>query len=329
MADPEHLDRLKQAAEDDIEIWNAWRREMKLSVTPDLTGADLSGLSIGPMAYLWYADLSGAILRNSWLIGANLMFSKLVGAKLEGADLRQTLLAGADFTEANLSGARLDNAHMVRTNFSRATLSGSSVFGVAVWETKLEGTVQNDLRITIEDEPAITVDDLEMAQFMYLLLNNRKIRTVIDAVTAKVVLILGRFTPERKAVLDGLRQELRQRDYMPVLFDFEKPLSLDLTETITLLARMARFVIADLTEPSSIPQELQAIVPQIAVPVQPLLKGDLPYGMFPDYKKYHWVLRLHRYRSLDELLASLGTEVIAPAEAKRKELIEQKNAPVE
>lgn len=284
LADPEHLDRLKQAMEDDIEIWNGWRREVGSSVTPDLTGADLSGRLIGPMAHLWQADLSGAVLRESQLIGANLMHAKLVGAHLEGADLRQTLLALADFTEANLTGARLDNAHLVHTNFSRATLSGSSVFGVAVWETKLDGTVQNDLRITIDGEPAITVDELETAQFMYLLLNNRKIRSVIDAVTAKVVLILGRFTPERKAVLDALRDELRQRDYMPVLFDFEKPLSLDLTETITLLARMARFVIADLTEPSSIPQELQAIVPQIAVPVQPLLKGDLPYGMFPDYR---------------------------------------------
>ena len=37
------------------------------------------------------------------------------------------------------------------------------------------------------------------------------------------MLILGRFTPERKAVLDALREELRKRDYLPILFDFDVP----------------------------------------------------------------------------------------------------------
>ena len=55
------------------------------------------------------------------------------------------------------------------------------------------------------------------------MLNNQKVREVIDTITSKAVLILGRFTDERKAVLDALRDELRKRDYLPILFDFEKP----------------------------------------------------------------------------------------------------------
>jgi hypothetical protein len=67
----------------------------------------------------------------------------------------------------------------------------------------------------------------------------------------------------------------RHRGCLPVLFDFDKPTSRDLTETVRTLAHLARFIIADITEPRSIPQELQAIVPDLAVPVQPLLlKGS-------------------------------------------------------
>ena len=100
--------------------------------------------------------------------------------------------------------------------------------------------------ITPLQEPEVTVDDLEVAQFVYLLLHNDKVRRVIDTITSKVVLILGRFSiPERKAVLNALRDELRKRNYAPVVFDFEKPTSGTTDETITLLARMARLVIAE------------------------------------------------------------------------------------
>src|SRR4029077_11573047 len=98
---------------------------------------------------------------------------------------------------------------------------------------------------------------------IYLLLNNQKIRQVIDTITSKVVLILGRFTEERKRVLDAIREELRKHDYIPVLFDFDKPATKDLHETITTLARMSRFVIADITDAKSIPQELVSIVEQL------------------------------------------------------------------
>jgi hypothetical protein len=74
---------------------------------------------------------------------------------------------------------------------------------------------------------------------------------VIETITSKVVLILGRFTSERKPILAAIRVELRKRDYLPILFDFQKPDSKDLTGTVTTLAGTARFIIADLTDPSS------------------------------------------------------------------------------
>jgi hypothetical protein len=130
------------------------------------------------------------------------------------------------------------------------------------------------------------------------------------------VLILGRFTPERKAVLDQLREELRQRDYLPVLFDFDRPVSRSFTETVSTLAHMARFIIADVSDPRSIPQELQRLVPDLpSVPVQLILQsGFNEYGMLEDFFDYPSVLRPHRYDDFDDLRSTLATHVIGPAE---------------
>ena len=58
--------------------------------------------------------------------------------------------------------------------------------------------------ITPPDRARVTVDHVDVAQFIYLLLSNTRIRSVIETITYKVVLILGRFTPERKVILDAL-----------------------------------------------------------------------------------------------------------------------------
>jgi hypothetical protein len=121
--------------------------------------------------------------------------------------------------------------------------------------------------------------------------------------------------------MDAIREQLRRRD-LPVLFDFQKPDSKDLTGTITTLANMARFIIADLTDPASIPHELAMIVPDTLVPVQTiLLEGQREYAMFVDLKqRYHWVLEPYKYESSDLLLAQSNEKVIAPAEAKAEQL---------
>jgi hypothetical protein len=162
----------------------------------------------------------------------------------------------------------------------------------------------------------VTVDSLELAQFMHFLLKSQEVRHVIDIVTSKVVLILGRFTQERKAVLDAIRDQLRSMGFAPVLFDFDKPRSKDVTGTVETLARMARFIIADLTDPSSIPHELATIVPFLrTTPVLPLRLADTSgYTMFNDLQRaYNWVLPIHEYKDSSSLISTLP-EIIAPAE---------------
>jgi uncharacterized protein YjbI with pentapeptide repeats len=290
----------------------------------NLTGANLTGANL-VMAIAFHANLVLANFGGATLAAMNLTGSNLTGANLTGASLNGANLTGASLNGANLSGSDLEAVTLVNTNLTGADLTGCHIHGVSAWKLKLEGTKQQNLVITDADEPTVTVDNIEVAQFIYLILHNQKIRDVIDTITSKAVLILGRFTDERKAVLDALREELRKHDYLPILFDFNVPATRDITETVSLLARMARFIIADLTDPSSIPKELEAIVPHLAVPVQPLLEGaSRPYAMFKDYWKYEWVLPVYRYEGLEPLLATLAEKVIAPAEGKVKALEERR-----
>jgi hypothetical protein len=281
----------------------------------DLRGADLSEANLR-WAYLWRADLSKADLSGANLGKATLLQARLHDAKLGGADLSNTSVIEANFSGADLSGARLEYANLAETDLTHADLTGCRIYGVSAWGLKLQGAKQQNLLITRSDEPTVTVDNIEVAQFIYLMLNNQKVRDVIDTITSKVVLILGRFADERKAVLDALREELRKRDYLPILFDFAVPATRDITETVSLLARMARFVVADITDAKSIPQELAIIVPDLpSVPVQPLLlEGSAEYGMFEHFKRYPWLLETYRYPSPGRLIAEIGERVIGPAE---------------
>ena len=179
----------------------------------------------------------------------------------------------------------------------------------------LVGTVQDNLVITKEGEPVVTVDDLEVGQFIYLILNNTKIRNVINTITSKSVLILGRFSEKQKPVLDALHAALRDsHNLVPILFDWEPSENRDLTETVLLLANMCRFVIADVTDAKSIPQELSVIVPNIpSVPVQPIiLASEHEYAMFEHWRKFPAVLSEYRYESQHQLLDTLDTRVLAP-----------------
>jgi hypothetical protein len=115
-----------------------------------------------------------------------------------------------------------------------------------------------------------------------------------------------------------LRSGLRKpgRDYVPVVFDFKKPRSQTTINTVMLLARMARFVIADISDAKSVLQELQAIVSDSPkLPVQSIIIATQEEpGMFDSFTAYPWFLQVHRYETPAQLLADLDERVIAPAE---------------
>lgn len=301
----------------------------------DFSGANLADANLDRLSASG-AHFSGANLQRANLHGAQLQNPDSMGsvrktrldhvdfsaATAHAADFSGAVLSGAnlslaDFSNSKLTNANLERVHLIETNLQGAALSGALVYGISAWDLLTdEQTRQGDLSISRLGETAITVDDLEIAQFMYLLLNNAGIRRVIDSITSKVVLILGRFTEGRKPVLDALRQALRGNDFdlVPVVFDFSRPVSRTTAETITTLSGMARFVVADLTDARSVLQELMSIVPTMpSLPVQSLLMEDQEEpGMLDMFHRYPWFLEVQRYRDTDDLLNRLA-EVIRPA----------------
>jgi uncharacterized protein YjbI with pentapeptide repeats len=297
----------------------------------DLSGAilhkaDLSG-AILYETKLASADLSGAILIKADLSRANLISANLSGANLSGANLFGANLTETNLNEADLTWANLESTSCIKTIFEEANMDNALIYGISVWNINKIGLKQNNLIITQYDEPVVTVDNLEVAQFIYLMLNNEKIRDVLGTIAKKGVLILGRFTPERKKILDAIREKLREHDFVPMMFDFEKVSSKDFTETIKILAGMSRFVIADISNPSSSPLELQATLPDYKIPFVPIIEaGQNPFAMFRDLTIYPWSLDVIQYDSEDNLMKHFQKGIIDRAMETEKKLFEQKGS---
>lgn len=276
MGNPEHM---KIILDGDVDTWNLWRRD-NLRVQPDLTRIDLSG-----------RDLSKIDFRGVGLFKANL-------------------------SRCNLSEAILRQAIAIKTDFTNANLSHAHIYGISAWDNLTDGAIQKDLVITEPNNSLITVDSIQIAQFIHLLINNKNIRDAIETIGKKAVLILGRFTLERKEILNAIKDELRKRNYIPILFDFDKPNNRDITETVVTLAHLSKFIIADITDAKSIPQELICIVPNLpSVKIRPIiLSSQKEYGMFEHFKNYRWVLPLETYDSKEDIVNNIEPKIITPLE---------------
>lgn len=308
---------LRRADLSDIGLWGANLRGADLS-DATLSGADFRKALLSD-AYFSRANLSGANLSGAYLKDANLIDATLNDATLREADLRGAILRkatlidadlrGADLRGADLQGADLRFAIFIQTHLHKATLTNCRVDGIAIWDVDVAEVAQSDLVIAdpSSKQLGIAVDNLKVAQFIYLFLNNKEISEVIDTIASKVVLIVGRFTPERKAVLEALKEALRTHNYAPILFNIAEPGTSDCTETVRTLARLARFIIVDLTEPGNIPQTLQTILPTSTVPVHTVLfEGNREDALFADFKIYPCVLPIHHHTDPAEIYRKLN-----------------------
>lgn len=256
---------------------------------PEFHGVDFSSV-----------DFNCSSLRNS--IFCNCIF--------EDSDLSYCSAENTSFRGSTFKNTVLEHISFVESDFSNTELDGCRVYGISSWDLNLQNSKQQDLVITKEGSLEITVDNIELAQFLYLMINNSNLRSVINTITSKVVLILGNFSPERKKVLDNIRSQLRAYDLIPVMFDFDGPKSRNLTETVITLASMSKFIIADITLPRSVPHELATLVKEFpSIAVYPIIQGnETEYGMFQDLMVYPWVKEIRKYNleTIDEMVKNIA-----------------------
>jgi uncharacterized protein YjbI with pentapeptide repeats len=312
----------------------------------DMAGANLNGADLTG-AFLIRANLSGASLLQACMKGANLGQASLFRAKLVGAVLSQASFFKADLSEADLSEANLEGANLqeavlertnlrsanaananfcfatlLRTNLENAVLDNCAVYGTSLWDVNMTESRQRDLDIMPAQQPVLSVDSLQTAQLVGMLLHHEKARYEVFSITLNTVLVIGRFPPERKPVLLAIKEALRRVDYSPLVLDFHLPGSGDKNEIVKTLGKMSRFVIADLTDDRRIAETLDAVVHFLpSIPIQPIgQKGSEQGDANSHYRKYRWVLPIWRFTDPNDMAERIGREVIAPAEQKASEI---------
>ena len=326
MAHPHHLEQLDKGTA----AWNTWRMEHP-DLRPDLSLAQLEGRDLDG------ADLSGTNLRrtqlrNASLVNAAIMDADLRGATLMGADLRQaalnrSILIAANLSAATLQGAELDDANLRGANLSRANLQGASlrytilveadlsgadltgcaIYGVSAWNTRLDGAIQEHLALSRSPalahsgpEPALTVDNLEAAQFLYLLAQNAYTSAIHSSLTRHIILICGQFTSERKAAYQTILPDLWERNYVPVFVDV---LTLEAHTHIALINALIGISSGVVVDLSDVPHT-GVMFPRRSIPVQPvLMEGKVEREVFPMF--YHQMLPIYRYDTMASLRSCL------------------------
>jgi len=258
-------------------------------------------------AHLTYTDLVDAYFVNCTFRRTCMRVSKIGDAKFEecvfeDCDMSYCSAEETSFKGSTFTNTRMEHMSLVHTDFSDTKLDECFLYGISSWDLNLENSVQKNLVITPDDAPSVTVDNIELAQFLYLMINNERLRDVINTITSKVVLVLGNFSPKRKAVLNQIREHLKTQDVIPVIFDFEKPSTHNLTETVRTIASMSKYVIVDLSDPRSVPHELASVTPHLpSVRFYPIIeRGEKTFGMFADYSDYPWIRPLKEY-NVDEV----------------------------
>ncbi|MGK7951792.1 MAG: pentapeptide repeat-containing protein [Xenococcaceae cyanobacterium] len=137
-----------------------------------LAGANLKNVELDNV-WLMKADLTQANLQEAYLRFANLENANMYMADLSGAEGVRVNLTKAFLKKANLRGVILVNsvlkdANLNEASLEKATLTDCSLYGVSLWGTKVDEVKLKDVYISSEEERGLPIEDLALAQTIYL-----------------------------------------------------------------------------------------------------------------------------------------------------------------
>jgi hypothetical protein len=209
---------------------------------------------------------------------------------------------------------------MVRTDVEDASFRGCSITGLTAYD--LRGAPRDESQLVVSDAHGLTVkvDFLEAPHFITLLRSER-LGLALARIEPKVVLILGRFTPERKAVLEQLRADLARKEWVALVFDFPAPKGI--TPTFKVMASICGWVVADVTDPSEVRNEITLIAREHpSVPIRPILQDRRRewLGLAELRKQGANIAPTVRYRNTAHLLAMVDEALIAPVRGQLDQL---------
>jgi len=345
------LDSLKKS---DKFIWNHWKNSYDSN---EIAFQGINFSNIIDKTLIKY-DFSGVYFndctfKDIQFVECNLERSEFNRCVIEGSrsrftdsNFKKSNFNFVEFSQVGFSGSILSNcvfkncqlkelnfyeASLIKSEFYDCLIVDCDIFGANIWSIISENTTQKDLKIPFgqktinRDKEQITIDDIELANIVYLLAVNSNFTKFINQSKSNFVLILGRFG-ENLERLRKIKEKLRKENFSPIVFDFESPDTLDLIEMIILLSLLSKFIIVDLSEPKSVPAELQAILSTLMIPVVPILnRNSTVYGTYSFTNRYSWVLPVLIFDNIEEVLKVFKKAIIDPANDLYEEIFKLKN----
>jgi hypothetical protein len=317
MAHPTHLEIFHQGPE----VWNQWRKEnpeihpdlSETSVYPEFARKDESTIRTkGSIASAGSehpynfsntdfhnssfesAIFPGADFSNCYLYEVDMSRAGFPGANFTNCMIRKAYCASTDFSGAQLVDCVLNNSTFIGANFDGAKIEGCNVYGVSAWDLHItENTVQKELFLHRDNfsrsmlgphHEVVYVDDLALAQFFYFINQEDGFGKSLKKLNEKTVLLLGKFRDGGLDLLRFVGELLRERGFVPIIFDFVPNAETNLIENVTTMAGLSRYVFANL-EGGSVPAELGRISSNFNTPIIAWIhddKHDSVYAMFKD-----------------------------------------------
>jgi hypothetical protein len=259
---------------------------------------DFSGMHLAN-ASIQHAFSEGLNFRNAKIVDCHFEEGDFSRADFSGTTFMNTKFNKTIFTDSVFAGSAFHNCNLNRVNLANANfcvkeIVETVVYGVSAWDLKtndemkqsnliIEKTYELYSDIIARGQIPLMVDDIELAQFVYYLSRHKKMRNMINILNSKGALLLGQFKDGGLDRLYKLRDWLKARNYIPMIFDFDRPDSLDYTETVITMAGLSKVIFADLSG-ESVPQELHATMTNFQKPVITYSQKGA-YSMFKDLKR--------------------------------------------